>query len=107
VSEESCPFCRATLDASFRASPAPRAPGARLTRAALFAFGTGTLALAPACSSTTSPDGTEFSNDAYGGPPIIEDDAGDAGPATGDDAGDATFLADAAYGAAPTDSGHD
>jgi hypothetical protein len=154
VSEESCPFCGGGLDPAFRASPAPRSPGVRLTRAALFAFGTGTLAVAPGCSSSPSPstgpadladaanpfgndaaygspaietdagdagDGSEvnpFGNDAaYGGPAISDDagdsspasgdDAGDSSPPSGDDAGDATFLSDAAYGAAAVDSGND
>ena len=127
VSEESCPFCGGGLDPAFRASPAPRSPGVRLTRAALFAFGTGTLAVAPGCSSSPSPStgpadladaANPFGNDAaYGGPAISDDagdsspasgdDAGDSSPPSGDDAGDATFLSDAAYGAAAVDSGND
>jgi len=53
VSEVSCPFCGVALSDEFRASPAPLPPRARLSRAALFAFGTGTLAIAAACSSTS------------------------------------------------------
>src|SRR5450755_792933 len=41
VSEAGCPFCGGTLTESFRASPRPQAPAVRLTRAALFALGTG------------------------------------------------------------------
>jgi|SRR5580692_862329 hypothetical protein len=51
VSEAACPFCGARLDASFRDFPRRRAPTVRLSRAALFALGTGGAALAPACGS--------------------------------------------------------
>ena len=59
VSESACPFCRSVLSDAFRATPARQAPRARLTRAALFALGTG-VALTPACSpaSSGSPGGT-------------------------------------------------
>ncbi len=83
VSEAACPFCGATLADSLRASPRPQPPGVRLTRAALFAFGTGTLALSPACSSSspqTGPEQANMSDDASGG-------------------SDATVGVDAAYGA--------
>ena len=56
VSETACPFCGSVLPDSLREGAPPQPPGARLTRAALFAFGTGTLALAPACSSSSAPD---------------------------------------------------
>ena len=45
MSEKACPFCGRALSADFRASPAPRAPAARLSRAALFAAGTGVAVL--------------------------------------------------------------
>jgi hypothetical protein len=47
VSEGVCPFCGASLDATFQASPAPVGPSRRLSRAALFAFGTGAAVLTP------------------------------------------------------------
>jgi hypothetical protein len=130
VSEEACPFCRGRLAESFRAAPAPQPPGARLTRAALFAFGTGTLALAPACSSsssTTTVNDAGGSQPAYGGFPIEEDgstqalygapafDGGGISVDAGTDAGsesDATEASDAedggpmgtaAYGAPASD----
>jgi hypothetical protein len=56
VSESTCPFCRSALNEAFRATPAGQAPRGRLTRAALFALGTG-VAMTPAlpgCSSTSS-----------------------------------------------------
>jgi len=76
VSEAACPFCGATLDASFRQRPAPRAPAARLGRAALFALGTTTVGLAAACSSSSQGGGSEKGVDsgtmmgepAYGAP---------------------------------------
>ncbi len=58
VSESACPFCSAPLDADLRARPAPRPPAMRLSRAALFALGTGAAALASgtvACSSSSTP----------------------------------------------------
>jgi hypothetical protein len=88
VSETACPFCRATLSSDFRASPAPRPPRARLSRAALRAFGTGALALTAACSSSSSGGGTG------NGPPK------DAG-------GDAVEVFDAAYGGPPVDASDD
>jgi hypothetical protein len=63
VSGGTCPFCIVSLDPSFSASAAPIAPSRRLSRAALFAFGTGSLVLTPAvaidCGSTSEA--------AYGG----------------------------------------
>jgi hypothetical protein len=53
VTESACPFCCAALSDAFRATPARQAPRARLTRAALFALGTG-VALTPACSPSSS-----------------------------------------------------
>ena len=47
VSEGACPFCSAALDARSQASPAPVGPSKRLSRAALFAFGTGAAVLSP------------------------------------------------------------
>jgi hypothetical protein len=96
VSDATCPFCSATLDASFRASPRPVAPSVRLSRAALVAFGSGTLSLAAACGGATT---------GVVGPT-------DAGPDTGvtaaQDSGeeDSGFIIGTAYGAViPEDSG--
>jgi hypothetical protein len=59
VSEGACPFCGVSLDPSFRATPAPVGPSRRLSRAALFAFGTGTLVLSPVaaidCGNNIAP----------------------------------------------------
>lgn len=131
VSETACPFCGSVLPDSLREGVPPQPPRVRLTRAALFAFGTGTLALAPACSSSSAPDTSVFIPP-YGIPPI-PDAAGNDGAiddatvgvdsayglpaidydATEGDAGDgrATSLGDAADGGpvdeAGSDSGHD
>jgi hypothetical protein len=100
-SEEACPFCTAPLATSRRA-PAPRSPGARLSRAALYAFGASAAALA-ACGGTTGntfadggPDASDESTPmpVYGGPVA---DGGQDGP----------FLADAAYGGPPQDGAAD
>jgi hypothetical protein len=73
VTEAACPFCGEQFANAFRASPKPQPPRGRLTRAAMFALGTGTLALAPACSSSSAPVVAE---PAYGGPPQNEDGGG-------------------------------
>ncbi|HEY5145452.1 MAG TPA: hypothetical protein VII82_01730 [Polyangiaceae bacterium] len=105
MSEAACPFCGTAFADAFRASPRPKGPGARLTRAALVAFGTlgtGSLAVLPACSSSSSaaPTGGGETDDSggtgmplYGTAPIGEDatpgtnDAGtDAGGNGGSDA---------------------
>jgi len=92
VSEAACPFCGTPFADAFRSSPRPKGPGARLTRAALVAFGTlgtGSLALTPACSSSSSaaPAGGGETNDSggtamplYGATPV----EGDATPGTND-----------------------
>ena len=53
VTEGSCPFCEVGLGDSFRI-PAPIPLTVRLTRAARYALGTGTLSLAAACGAATS-----------------------------------------------------
>jgi hypothetical protein len=81
VSEGTCPFCGAGLDASFRASPAPVGPSRRLSRAALFAFGTGAAVLSPVvaidCGETTAQPLYGIAPDYDAGAP------GDAGQAMG------------------------
>ncbi|MGO8996953.1 MAG: hypothetical protein ACLQVI_26865 [Polyangiaceae bacterium] len=54
VSEAACPFCGVTLGPSFGAAPAPLPPSARLSRAALVAFGTGTISIAAACGGAVA-----------------------------------------------------
>ncbi len=107
VSETACPFCGSVLPDSLRESAPPAPPGVRLTRAALFALGTGTLAIAPGCSSDsvgTTP-GTDASTTVFAPPyglaPIPDATSDDGGPTSGDDgAYDAPdFGDDAAYGA--------
>jgi hypothetical protein len=51
VSEGGCPFCGQHFDDAFREVPAPQPPARRLSRAALFALGSGAV-LAPACTSS-------------------------------------------------------
>jgi hypothetical protein len=49
VSEDACPFCRASVPASLRALPAPEPPRRRLSRAALLAFSAAAAGMTPAC----------------------------------------------------------
>src|SRR4051794_6550185 len=96
ASEETCPFCDSGLPASLATQPAPRSPATRLSRAALFAFGTSAAAIAACGGSTTgSPkDDVTLLDAAYGGPP--RDGAPDAEE-------DSPFL-NAAYGGPPIDA---
>ncbi len=55
ATDAACPFCGVPLPEAFRSAPRPEPHSARLTRAALFALGSGTLALAPGCSGGSSP----------------------------------------------------
>ena len=73
VSEPACPFCGVLFDSAFGAGPAPRAPTVRLARAALFALGAGTAALATACPSSR-PEGS--SSNADGGDDSGAEDSG-------------------------------
>jgi hypothetical protein len=90
TSEETCPFCASALSPAFQAVPAPQAPGTRLARAALFAFGAGTLAMSTACSSSSPPatqsDEAGASQPAYGGSPVYDaglpNDAGESDTGT-------------------------
>jgi len=116
VSERTCPFCEGVLDDAFRSRPAPRPPASRLSRAALYAFGAGTLTLATACGGSTSdenPDAAPIVDAAYGGPP--RDGGGDADAQPGalygappfDASADAQPVVDAAYGGPPIDASSD
>ncbi len=110
VSELACPFCRAEQSAAARTSPAPLAPRARLTRAAMFALGTSAAAVASGCgaqaseskvvddagqgAADTGTDAPIIPVPSYGqpGPPVQEDASGGAlygAPPITDDAGPA------------------
>ena len=125
MSEGACPFCATALTEAFRASQPAQPPGVRLTRAALFAFGAGTLAVvAGACSDggmqtafygsapidtvdAGGDGGVQQGEPIYGGPPVEVDAGSDAradGP-TSDGASDV----DSAYGAgdAASDGAHE
>ena len=111
VSESACPFCGATLSAAFRAAAAPAATPVGLGRAAVYALGATSLAVAAACSGSvpapTADAGAgdaqdEAMNAAYGGPPPSAEDAG-PGDAAAADMGSPAPL----YGAPPMDSGSD
>jgi len=80
VNEDGCPFCGAQFTDAFRAGPRPQGPTARLSRAALFAFGTGAVAFAPGCSSSSSSS-PPVAVPVYGAPGMVED-AGDDGATT-------------------------
>jgi hypothetical protein len=127
VSEAACPFCRASLSEAFRATPARQAPRARLGRAALFALGTGAVAVTPGCSSSSTPgvqplyggvtvedasvDAAAADTGSTGSDAAADAEGTDGGPsaqplygavATGDDAGsDSGHVAEPAYGAIP------
>jgi hypothetical protein len=57
ASEQGCPFCGVSLGASLRAGRAPVPPSARLSRAALFAFGTGGALVIPISTVDCVSDG--------------------------------------------------
>jgi hypothetical protein len=107
VSEAACPFCGATLTEAFRTAAPIVVPAGRRSRAALYALGTSTLALAAACSAADvpapaygAPTPSDASSDAqaqplYGGPRVPVDAAPDVP------------LVDAAYGGPPVDAGSD
>ena len=87
-SESACPFCASALAPS--AGPAPRSPGQRLSRAALFALGASAAAVA-ACAGSTTP--------LYGAP------AGDSGALDGTPDGEQQTQPP--YGIPPMDAGND
>jgi hypothetical protein len=87
ATESACPFCAGSIPASFRDLPAPRPPGRRLSRAALYAIGATSLGLATACSGSVS-------------------NIGDASPdGSGEEAGQPLYGAAPAYGAFPEGGG--
>jgi hypothetical protein len=101
MNESSCPFCAASLTQAVRRFVPRQPPKERLSRAALYAFGVGTLAVATACggevqgsSGTPIEAGQEADltfADAYGAAPFDADYDGNAND-------DADYGADAAYG---------
>ena len=83
VSEGACPFCGVSLDPSFGATPVPLGSAMRLSRAALFALGTGAAIVTPVfaidCSATPSYGGSPVQSiPPYGQVPVPED--GGEGP---------------------------
>jgi hypothetical protein len=84
VTDAACPFCAVTFDAAFRSSPRPVPPSVRLSRAALAAFGSGTLSIAACGGAITGGVGS----------------SGDAGKDTG-----ATSAIDSGYEQQGEDSG--
>jgi hypothetical protein len=118
ATEATCPFCKAAL--AVAASPR-KAPTERLSRAALYALGVGSLTVAAACSSSSTPvsvdhdggqDDAVTAHPVYGAPaPGI--DAGSPDDSGADDASPDVISAQPAYGApaqgidADVDSGAD
>jgi hypothetical protein len=82
LGEAACPFCRADLGDAARAFAPRQAPSQRLSRAALYAFGVGSLTVASACGG------------------VVGEGAGDK------DGGhtDADIVADSAHGGSPETS---
>ncbi len=103
ATDAACPFCNAALDSALDSSPDPAPPGPalRLSRAALFAFGTGAAVLTPALTLNCSSDETTCCPP-YGHVPFdaaepVQDGAlatPDAQVGSGD-AGDGSLAADA------------
>jgi hypothetical protein len=54
VSEAICPFCKGDIGEALRASTPRQAPAQRLSRAALYAFGVGSITIATACGGDVS-----------------------------------------------------
>jgi hypothetical protein len=131
VSEAACPFCGTGVSEATRGTEKRRAPTARLSRAALYAFGVGTVAVAAACSSsgTTNPGGDDSgasdgqTQDEFRGQPAYgiaimpdggEGDVNTIHPAYGiaidagepGDAGEPDVTIQPAYGIATQDGGH-
>ena len=107
VSESACPFCGAVLPEELRSRLAPLTSAARLSRAAVFALGTGAVSLGAACSTSE-----EQVDSVYGGPPMADAAYGgppqDSGADTARDAPEeAPPLVDAAYGGPPQDAAGD
>ncbi len=123
TSDAACPFCGHAIESDAASRAVPRSNGARLGRAALFAFGATIAATAAACSPATP--GNDAAADSqvqdsgtmalYGGPPVDSGvpDADDGSPGArygavpvpdaSDDASDGS--PGARYGAPPQDAG--
>jgi hypothetical protein len=76
VSEGACPFCGVLLEPAFHVAPAPVGPSKRLSRAALFAFGTGAAVLSPVVVVDCGTDGYALMPP-YGHGPVFPDDGGE------------------------------
>lgn len=101
IEEEACPFCGGSLPRESSGSSAPFSStnAGRLSRAALFALGTSTVAVASlaGCDDDKKDDGSQVVA-VYGGPPV------EAGADGGTDSG----ANQAVYGGpAPLDGGQD
>jgi hypothetical protein len=84
--ESVCPFCGASIDPSLAARSAPLPPAARLSRAALFALGAGTLSLTNACGGQVSdPETRDTGAEAAPSP------AAEAGSSPAAEAGEASI----------------
>jgi hypothetical protein len=121
ASEPTCPFCATALPDSARTAPRRRGPSERLSRAALYAVGIGGIAVAAACSSTSTTKGDDGgttpdseSHDDFRPLPAygiavpdagIDRDAADHGDAGSGDAGEPDGGIVAAYGGPGIDAG--
>lgn len=79
VNEATCPFCASVVPNALRRAEPRRAPAERLSRAALYAFGVGTLTVATAGACSSSPQSQPF----YGAAPFDAGQDGDEQDGTG------------------------
>jgi hypothetical protein len=100
VSESACPFCKSPLPPDFAEATLPRGPGARMSRAALLAFGATSLTLAAACSR---PDGRTAPVTATPAVDQAVSSKSDAGSTAADRVDDTDGAAVAVYGGPPPD----
>lgn len=106
-SETSCPFCSAAL--SLDHLPAPVLPRSRLSRAAMFAFGTGVAGAASlvGCGGDTDEGkkdgggGSEMSTPVYGAPAAGQQNFGGSGPVYGSPPGGSGGVAGMNSGGGP------
>ena len=93
VSEGSCPFCDTSLAGLFDGDRPGVAPATRLSRAALFALGTGAASVAAACGGSTTDNQHQYAPP-YGAFPLPDagspGDGGSDGAAPGTDGGGQT-----------------
>ena len=96
MSEHNCPFCGVSLGDSVRAKAPPAPPPSRLSRAALFAFGTGVSVAIPISAVDCVSDGY-VNLPPYGHAPL------DGGTGDGDQGADGGI--DGGYTSDSADSG--